>query len=113
MRMVEHIEGRRSNKAEKIARIVKQAAENALGREIEVGYPRFPDFYSPERWRERGEEFGRNAELIIVHDGGDYAPLLNLGYCCYELFDKMIEEMDKTEYWTEQCTCWYTAVYKD
>jgi hypothetical protein len=67
--------------------------------------------YTPKEWRERGELYGLKSKLVIVHDGGDFAPYLNLDYGCYKLFDKMVEFFSKHGYYIEACTCWYSAVY--
>jgi hypothetical protein len=69
-------------------------------------------FYSPEEWKERGEAFGNNAELIICHDGGDFARVFNISYENYELQESVREMLAKIGYYTEQCTSWCTAVYK-
>lgn len=68
-------------------------------------------FYSPAEWRARGEEYGKDALLILVHDGGDLA-----AYCnpAYEDRDAMIALRDALSHvglYAEQCTGWYTAVY--
>lgn len=40
-------------------------------------------FYSPIEWAERGESYGRGSKLIIVYDGGDLRPYMNMD-ACYE-----------------------------
>lgn len=69
-------------------------------------------FYSPKEWKERGEDYGTNAKLILCHDGGDL-----YYYCNYdsgnwdgiEAFDKFLRSKG---YYVECCTSWYSAVYK-
>lgn len=70
-------------------------------------------FYSPAEWKARGEEYGITSELVIVHDGGDLAPVFNIDYEMYELQDRMdIEVLRPLGLFAEPCTCWYTAIYK-
>lgn len=87
------------------------AAREALGRE--------PDgcgcvtFYTPKQWAARGEDYGRQSDLIIVHDGGDFAPLLNPVYERFELSDKFDEALRETlgqQILLEPCTGWYTSL---
>jgi hypothetical protein len=68
-------------------------------------------FYSPTEWLERGEEYGHDAELIVVHDGGDLAPAFNLDYGAYDSFDSMARRLANVGVTAEACTCWYTAIY--
>ena len=69
-------------------------------------------FYSPQQWKDRGEDYGLNAELIVVHDGGDLAPFFNLDYEAVEAFEAMVDALNAVGLWAEGCTCWYTAIYK-
>lgn len=69
------------------------------------------NIYSAREWRDRGEEWGRNSKLIIVHDGGDHAPYMNLDYGSHSLHDKLINFLRDHGYWMELCTGWYTAIY--
>lgn len=69
-------------------------------------------FYTPEEWKERGEDYVTDAVLIVCHDGGDLAPLFNWDYCAYELREKMDEVLKKLGFFPEQCTSWYSAIYK-
>lgn len=69
-------------------------------------------FYTPAEWVRRGETYGSAAELIVVHDGGDFAPLLNLDYCCYDLHNRQTRRLEPHGVYASQCTGWYTAVYK-
>jgi hypothetical protein len=68
-------------------------------------------FYSPKDWAERGEEYGKESVLVIVHDGGDVAPVCNLDYECYDLNNEMVEAMSAAGFFVEGCTSWYSAVY--
>lgn len=69
-------------------------------------------FYSPEAWAERGEDYGTQAVLVLVHDGGDHAPTLNLDYCDYKAYDDLQRALRGMGYFVEQCTGWYSAVYR-
>jgi len=68
-------------------------------------------FYSPAEWLARGEKYGRGAELIVVHDGGDQASFFSYDYENYGNIDKMNETLEELGLYAEQCTCWYTAIY--
>lgn len=69
-------------------------------------------FYSPQEWIEKGEEYGARSTLILVHDGGDLAPYCNYDYECYGLIEKMNKALGEFGYYIENCTSWYSAVYK-
>ena len=69
-------------------------------------------FYSPSEWKKRGEQYGLKSEMIIVHDGGDLAACCNLDYECYKLNEQFIEKLAEAGVYIEQCTSWYSAVYK-
>jgi len=94
----------------KVAEIVLGCATEAMGEE--------PDpcgcktFYSPLEWKERGEEYGLESELIVVHDGGDFAHLCSYLYNSPKLQERFIELLEAEGYYIEPCTCWYGAVYK-
>lgn len=70
-------------------------------------------FYTPAEWKERGEEYGLKAELIVVHDGGDLAPFFNMDYEAYEAEETMVKYLAVEGLYSEACTCWYTAIYKN
>ena len=77
-------------------------------------------FYTPAEWQERGEEYGLDSALIVVHDGGDLARYCNMNYECYRTsedapkreWDRMIDALNAAGFWSEQCTSWYTAIYR-
>jgi hypothetical protein len=69
-------------------------------------------FYSPNEWKERGEEYGTLSELVIVHDGGDLAPYFNLDYYCYDKYEAMQAALSEHGFYFDQCTSWYSAVYQ-
>lgn len=70
-------------------------------------------FYSPDAWKKRGERYGHNACLIVVHDGGDLAPLFNLDCECYSLWETMFQELLMEGFRAEQATSWYTCIYAE
>jgi hypothetical protein len=69
-------------------------------------------FYTPEEWRSRGEQYGRGSELVIVHDGGSHAPFFNHDYMAYEFIEEIQTALQPLGLFVEQCTSWYSAVYK-
>jgi hypothetical protein len=69
-------------------------------------------FYTPEEWAARGEEYGTKSALVVTHDGGDHASYFNFDYMRYKSIDKMMEALAAIGYYAEQCTCWYSAIYK-
>ncbi len=91
-----------------LARKVWDAAKQVLGEDPHTGGCQ--TFYSPEQWKARGEQYGVESKLILVHDGGDFAPLLNLDYGEYTRFDAFAKLLGD-DLLIEQCTCWYSAVY--
>lgn len=68
-------------------------------------------FYSPAEWAERGEEYGCDALLVVVHDGGDVARVVNLDYGDYRRHDRLVGKLAEAGFYMEACTCWYAAVY--
>ena len=69
-------------------------------------------FYTPDEWKERREQCGLNSELIIVHDGGPFAPYCNWDYEQYNRIEELQAALSSIGYYIEGCTCWYSAVYK-
>lgn len=91
--------------AETIAETIrKDCGPNASGGGCQL-------FYTPSEWKDRGEEYGTNSKLVIVHDGGDQAPFFNWAYCEYTRMEKMVEALKPLGFYPEQCTCWYSAIY--
>jgi len=90
----------------KIIAIIKEfLAENDLQADEDI-------FYSKDQWAERGESYGLRSELVVTHDGGDMAYVMNLDYEMYELNNRFNEHLRKNGYWYESCTGWYSAIYK-
>jgi len=67
-------------------------------------------FYSPEAWKERGEEYGLESTLILVHDGGDLTTYVNYDYGAFKSIGRFDAMLDKLGYYAEPCTGWYAAV---
>ena len=66
-------------------------------------------FRSPGEWN---DDYGRGSELILVHDGGPLAPYCSYDYQDYECIEELSAALSKIGCYVEQCTCWYSAVYK-
>jgi hypothetical protein len=90
-------------------RVIAEAVLRALPAEATGGGCQA--FWSPDKWKQRGEHYGTNSLLILVHDGGDLAPLCNPDYgmpLCMRALEAELREMGL---FVESCTCWYSAVY--
>lgn len=98
-------------KQQKIAKIIIQLAKELWGEAPDGGGCKA--FYSPEEWKERGEDYGTNSELVVVYDGGDLYEIFNPDSGNYKWFDRLNERLEKHGYWVEACTCWYSAIYKN
>ena len=70
-------------------------------------------FYTPAEWAERKEKYGLTSELIIVHDGGDHGEAFSYDKENYVAIDLMNTALGHLGLHAEQCTIWYTAIYKD
>lgn len=77
-------------------------------------------FYSPEEWKERGEQYGTESVLVVVYDGADARRCFSMDACyerarpgtnCYEPFEALQEELGKLDMYSQECTGWYSAVY--
>lgn len=69
-------------------------------------------FYSPAEWAQRKEDpIGPNGVLVVVHDGGDLAPVFNISYEQYALGDEISAKLKEHELWFESATCWYGVVF--
>ena len=74
-------------------------------------------FYSPQEWNDRGEPFGKNAALIILHEGGDHAPFFSMDYSyeagSYEDYENQINFLKEHGFWSEGMYRWSSAIYED
>ena len=71
-------------------------------------------FYTPQEWRDRGEEYGLNSILIVVYDGGDVGAFFTMDkdYPQYKRTNEMTKALDEAgPYHSEECHCWYSAIY--
>jgi uncharacterized protein (TIGR02996 family) len=68
-------------------------------------------FYSPQQWKERGEEYGHDALLILVYDGGDITTCMDPAKGQHELVDRFDENLERNGFIIEPCTHWYSAIY--
>lgn len=71
-------------------------------------------FYSPAEWKDRGEEYGTGSELIVTYDGGDlrYFFSMDAGYeTGWRFTERMRQELEELGLYSEECTCWYSAIY--
>jgi hypothetical protein len=92
----------------RIAQKILEVAQRSLG---DAPRSEGKTFYSPDEWEERGEDYGRSALLVIVHDGGDFAPFFNGNYGLPHYGKDMVEGLQALGVHYEGCTCWYTAIY--
>ena len=68
-------------------------------------------FVHPDEWKARGETYGLFAELIVIHDGGPFAPLLSYDYEEYDWIERLTKRLSPLGVYAEQCTTWYSAIY--
>jgi hypothetical protein len=64
-------------------------------------------FYSPKQWRDRGESYCLDADLIVVFEEHMLYEMLLEG-----IVSDLIDELGARGYWFEQGTSWYLGVYK-
>jgi hypothetical protein len=74
-------------------------------------------FYSPKEWKDRGEDYGTESQLVVVYDGGDLFYVFNSSmHSEFEKPANVREEIDKRladfGLYVEECTGWYAAVYE-
>jgi hypothetical protein len=69
------------------------------------------DFYTPQEWIMRGEDYGLRSALIVVHDGGNLAPFFNPNYGSGKLLSAMNKALEASGFFFESCTSWYSAIY--
>lgn len=112
MAIPETLKGLAREAAEKVVAYIRAQHKKAFDENKEPGAGG-KMFYTPEEWKERGEKYGTEALVVVVHDGGDHAPYFNWDYECYKLIEGLAEELAKIGCFAEQCTGWYSAIYKD
>jgi uncharacterized protein (TIGR02996 family) len=70
-------------------------------------------FYSPQQWKERGEEFGHDALLILVYDSGDIGMCMDPAMGQHDLVDRFRENLELHGFVIEPCTHWYSSIYDE
>lgn len=70
-------------------------------------------FYSPQEWKQRGEEYGHNALLILVYDGGDITTCMDPAKGQHDLVDRFSDNLEQNGFVLEPCTHWYSAIYDE
>ena len=68
-------------------------------------------FDSPQQWKDRGEDYGRDGVLIVVYDGSAVGRAFSLDRYEYETVEAMRATLATVGVWPEECTCWYSAIY--
>lgn len=106
-----------NRKQKKIAKAVIAATKEAWSPGREPSGGGCQAFYTPEEWKARGEQYGTESELILCHDGGDLYYMCNwdsdLNWTCnYRGIETLRKHLEPMGYFIEQCTSWYSAVYK-
>jgi hypothetical protein len=70
-------------------------------------------FYSPQQWKERGEEYGHDALLILVYDAGDIGMCMDPAEGQHELVDQFRENLDRHGFVIEPLSHWCSAIYDE
>jgi uncharacterized protein (TIGR02996 family) len=68
-------------------------------------------FYSPQAWKERGEQYGHDSLLILVYDGGDIDTCMDPLKGQPELVDRFEDNLIENGFVVEACTNWCSAIY--
>ena len=72
-------------------------------------------FYTPAEWRQRGEDYCRDAELVIVYDGADISAAISMDramdYRSYAALDQLAERLAARGLHLEEGTVWYAGLY--
>jgi hypothetical protein len=68
-------------------------------------------FYSPQEWKDRGEEYGTESFLVVVYDGGEHAYAFSYDWGVPEMIDGMSKALDEIGLYSQPCTGWYSAIY--
>jgi hypothetical protein len=78
-------------------------------------------FYTPAEWRERDEDYGTEARLIVVYDGATSLKRVFSMDACYESarpegykhYEALQAKLDEAGLYFQECTRWYGAIYSD
>jgi hypothetical protein len=112
MSIPQDLQGLGKEAAEIVVAYIRSQYKETFGETEEPDTGGCKMFYTPKAWKERGEQYGRESLVIVVHDGGDHAPYFNWDYQCYEMIEGLNKALAKIGCFTEQCTTWYSAIYK-
>jgi len=91
----------------RVAKIIQTLVRKHCQESLEAG-----TFCDPADWKARGELYGLDSVLIVVHDGGALAPFCNHDYMNHKAMHRLAKRLAKSKFYIEQCTSWYSAVYK-
>lgn len=70
-------------------------------------------FWTPEEWKDKGEDYGTESELVVCYDGlNSFSHICDTMSGSISAHEKLQDELFKAGYFFEQCTNWYGAVYK-
>ena len=73
-------------------------------------------FWSPKEWRDKGEPYGRNSALVILHEGGDHAPFFSLDHSYYDgsynQYEEQVRFLSEYGFWLEGLYTWSSAIYE-
>lgn len=89
-----------------IAKLAKQRDWNA-GQKV---------FWSPKEWKEKGEHHGLNAELVILHEGGNHAPFFSLDHSydtgSYDQYEEQLKFLSQYGFFCEGLYTWSSGIYE-
>lgn len=70
-------------------------------------------FYTPQEWRDRGEQYGTESELVVLYEEGDHRRFFAMGGepADYRTHEAMRAALDVVGVYHEECNGWYGAVY--
>ena len=73
-------------------------------------------FWSPQEWKNKGESYGLQSELVILHEGGDHAPFFSLDYSynggSYDQYEEQVKFVGKHGFFCEGLYSWSSAIYE-
>jgi hypothetical protein len=95
----------------KIAGIIIKVMTKVMGEDFGGGGCKA--FRTIEDHKARREDYGLESKLLLIHDGGDLASFCNPDYQYYKRTEALDTALNKAGYRLENCTCWYSAVYKN
>lgn len=75
-------------------------------------------FYTPEEWSERGEEYGTDSVLVVVHEACDAAIAISMdgayySNASYKHFGRLDQQLRSKGMYLEGMYSWCSAVYVD